>query len=70
MDARRLVTIVGTEGLTELDRLFLRFSEEFEKRFVGQGVENRSIDDTLDLGAELLGILPEKEIPGVAKAVK
>ncbi len=70
VDARRLVTIVGEEGLTELDKKFLHFSEEFEKRFIGQGEENRSIDETLDLGAELLSILPEKEIAGVAKKVK
>jgi V/A-type H+-transporting ATPase subunit B len=70
VDARRLVTIVGEEGLTELDKKFLHFSEEFEKRFIGQGEENRSIDETLDLGEELLSILPEKEIVGVAKKVK
>ncbi|MBI5586848.1 MAG: V-type ATP synthase subunit B [Deltaproteobacteria bacterium] len=69
-DVRRLVTIVGEEGMTELDRKFLTFSEEFEKRFIGQGAGNRTIDETLDLGAELLSILPEREIAGVARKVK
>lgn len=65
IDVRRLVTIVGEEGLTDLDRRYLSFSDEFEKRFIGQGMEDRSIEMTLDLGLELLGILPERELAGI-----
>lgn len=61
MDVRRLVTIVGEEGLSDLDRRYLGFADEFERKFVGQGVEDRSIDETLDLGLELLKTVPERE---------
>jgi V/A-type H+-transporting ATPase subunit B len=59
---RRLVAVVGEEGLTQVDRLYLSFSDEFERRFIGQGEERRTIDETLDLGLELLKILPEREL--------
>ncbi len=59
MDVRRLVTIVGEEGLTELDKTYLSFADEFERRFIGQGGAERTIDETLDLGSELL-----KRVPG------
>lgn len=65
MDVRRLVTIVGEEGLSDLDRRYLAFSDEFEKRFVGQGSADRSIEETLDLGMELLRSVPERE--GIAR---
>ena len=61
MDVRRLVTIVGEEGLSDLDRKYLAFAEEFERRFVGQGESDRSIEETLDLGLELLKSVPERE---------
>jgi len=61
MDVRRLVTIVGEEGLSDLDRKYLAFADEFERKFVGQGEADRSIDETLDLGLELLKSVPERE---------
>jgi len=61
-DTRRLATIVGEEGLTELDRLYLRFVEEFEKVFINQGDTERSIGDSLDLGWRLLSLLPRREL--------
>lgn len=61
MDVRRLVTIVGEEGLSELDRKYLAFADEFERKFIGQGEADRSIDETLDLGLELLKSVPERE---------
>lgn len=61
MDVRRLVTIVGEEGLSDLDRRYLAFADEFERKFVGQGEADRSIDETLDLGLELLKSVPERE---------
>ena len=62
-DVRNLVAVVGEEALTERDKKFLAFAENFEKEFVVQGRdENRSIEETLDLGWKLLDILPENEL--------
>ena len=62
-DVRSLVAVVGEEALSERDRLNLRFADVFEERFVNQGVdENRTIEQTLDLGWELLSMLPEGEL--------
>jgi V/A-type H+-transporting ATPase subunit B len=62
-DVRSLVAVVGEEALSERDRLNLKFAEIFEERFVTQGVdENRTIEQTLNLGWELLGVLPEGEL--------
>ena len=61
IDVRRLVTIVGEEGLSDLDRRYLAFADEFERKFIGQGEADRSIDETLDLGLELLKTVPERE---------
>jgi len=58
-DLRGLVAIVGKEALSERDRKFLDFADSFEDRFVRQGKdEDRTIDQTLDLGWELLSALP------------
>jgi len=60
---RDLVAVVGEEALTERDRAYLRFADEFEKRFVSQGKdEDRSIEETLDIAWELLTILPREEL--------
>lgn len=61
-DVRRLLAVVGLEGLAELERTYLEFADEFERKFVGQGEAARSIDETLDLGRELLQMLPESEL--------
>jgi V/A-type H+-transporting ATPase subunit B len=62
-DMRDLVAVVGEEALTSRDRRFLEFSDEFEKRFVTQSKdEDRSIEETLDLGWDLLSTLPEGEL--------
>ena len=58
--ARDLTRIVGEVGLSEEERLYLKFANEFETRLVRQGeFENRTIEQTLDIAWELLGILPE-----------
>jgi len=60
---RDLVAVVGEEALTDRDRAYLRFADEFEKRFVSQGKdEDRSIEETLDIAWELLTILPREEL--------
>ncbi|MEE9613588.1 MAG: V-type ATP synthase subunit B [Thermodesulfobacteriota bacterium] len=61
-DTRRLVAIVGEEGLTELDRLYLKFADSFEGKFIGQGEEERGIEETLTLGREILSVLPATEL--------
>lgn len=67
-DLRSLSAVVGEEALSATDRRFLRLADEFEKRFVQQGpYENRDIETTLDLGWELLSILPEEELKRVKK---
>jgi V/A-type H+-transporting ATPase subunit B len=62
-DARSLASVIGEEELSDTDKLYLRFGTLFEQEFVNQGSnENRSIDETLDLGWKLLTILPREEL--------
>lgn len=62
-DARELMTILGEAALSETDLLYAGFAEEFEKRYISQGFNtNRDIEETLDLGWELLSILPISEL--------
>ncbi|MBR2716590.1 MAG: V-type ATP synthase subunit B, partial [Oscillospiraceae bacterium] len=62
-DARELTTILGESALSPTDRLYAKFADEFEKRYVAQGYEeNRDIRQTLDLGWKLLSILPRSEL--------
>ena len=60
---KELMSILGEAALSENDLLYAKFADEFEKRYVAQGAdENRSVFETLDLGWELLSILPEAEL--------
>ena len=62
-EAKELMTILGEAALSDDDKLYAKFAEEFEKRYVSQGNEtNRSIEETLTIGWELLSILPEREL--------
>ena len=62
-DAKELMTILGEAALSETDLLYAEFAEEFEKRYVSQGFDaNREIEETLDIGWELLLILPISEL--------
>ena len=62
-DAKELMTILGESALSDDDKLYAKFAEQFELRYVSQGNEtNRSIQETLDLGWELLSILPTREL--------
>ena len=62
-DAKELMTILGEAALSEDDKLYAKFAEEFEKVYVGQGNStNRSIEETLNIGWELLSILPVREL--------
>ncbi len=65
-EARELSVILGEAALSEEDKLFVKFSDEFEDRFIRQGeYEDRSIEETLSLGWELLKILPRSELKRV-----
>lgn len=62
-DARSLASVIGEEELSETDRAYMRFGALFEEHFLNQGFdENRSIDETLDLGWDLLCSLPRGEL--------
>ncbi|HDD26841.1 MAG TPA: V-type ATP synthase subunit B [Acidilobales archaeon] len=65
---RELTMIVGTEGLSERDRKYLVFADRFEREFINQGeYERRTIEETLDIGWELLAILPEEELSKISE---
>ncbi len=65
-DLRSLSAVVGEEALTEIDRKYLRFADSFEQKFIKQGKdEDRSIEQTIDLGWELLAVLPVEELKRV-----
>lgn len=62
-EARALASVIGEDELSPIDKKYLQFGTAFEDRFLAQGVdENRSIIKTLELGWELLGILPKEEL--------
>lgn len=62
-DARALASVIGEDELSPLDKIYLKFGQEFEHRFVGQDVhENRTILETLNIGWALLGMLPREEL--------
>ena len=60
---KELMSILGEAALSATDLLYAKFADEFERRYVSQGTdENRSIEETLNLGWELLSILPKAEL--------
>ena len=60
---RNLAAIIGEEELSELDRSYLRFGEKLESEFLAQGEhEERTIEQTLDLGWKVLSVLPREEL--------
>ena len=62
-ESKELATILGEAALSETDRIYAHFAEEFEKEYVSQGFNaNRNIEETLDLGWKLLKILPKSEL--------
>ncbi|MEM0143286.1 MAG: V-type ATP synthase subunit B [Candidatus Parvarchaeum sp.] len=62
-ELRSLTEIVGEDALSKIDKQYLHFAEEFENRFIKQGFnEDRSIEDTLDLGWELLSMIDKSEM--------
>ena len=62
-EARNLASVIGEDELSPIDKKYLEFGKEFEARYIGQGMEeNRTIEETLDLGWELLRMLPREEL--------
>ena len=66
-EQRRVAAIVGEEGISPVDRQYVAFAGEFERRFLHQGGQSRSIAQTLDMGWELLTLLPENELVRVTR---
>ena len=68
-ESKELSAILGEAALSDTDKLYAKFAEQFEKLYVNQGFEtDRPIEETLDLGWELLKILPESELKRIRKA--
>jgi len=68
-EAKELAAILGEAALTEADKKFSRFADEFESRYISQGEEeDRTIEETLNLGWELLSLLPRAELKRVRDA--
>ncbi len=66
-DAKELMVILGESALTEIDKLYAKFADEFEKKYVSQGYSaDRSIEETLEIGWELLRILPRSELKRIS----
>ncbi|WP_405342376.1 V-type ATP synthase subunit B [Ruminococcus sp.] len=66
IDARSLASVIGEEELSDTDKKYIEFGRQFENTFVNQGfTENRSIDQSLDLGWKLLSTLPREELDRV-----
>jgi V/A-type H+-transporting ATPase subunit B len=62
-ECKELSAILGQAALSDVDKLYAKFADEFEKQYVSQGFEtDRSIEDTLNLGWKLLSILPKSEL--------
>lgn len=61
--AKELAVVLGESALSDVDKIYAKFAERFEKEYVNQGFSvNRSIEETLDLGWELLSMLPRTEL--------
>ncbi len=62
-EAKELSVILGESALSDTDKIYAKFADEFEKRYVSQGYyTDRSIEETLNIGWELLSILPKTEL--------
>lgn len=69
-DAKELMVILGEAALTDMDKLYAKFADEFEMRYVSQGYQtDRGIRETLDIGWDLLRILPRSELKRIDDAL-
>ena len=67
VDIRKLVAIIGEDALTETDRKYLEFADAFERYFLNQGDQNRSIEESLNLSWALLSMLPASALSRISK---
>ncbi len=66
-DCKELMIILGEAALTDIDKLYAKFAEEFEEEYVSQGNDtDRSIEETLNIGWKLLSILPRSELKRIS----
>ena len=66
-EAKELMVVLGEAALTDTDKLYAQFADAFEQEYVSQGYRtDRSIEETLDLGWKLLGILPRSELKRIS----
>ncbi len=69
-DAKSLASVIGEDELSPIDKKYLEFGKAFEAKFLTQGIhENRSMNETLDLGWELLSMLPKSELDRVSDEI-
>lgn len=69
-EVKELAVVLGESSLNDADKAHLRFAEAYEKEFIQQGFyENRSLNESLDLGWKLLGMLPRNELKRVKKSL-
>jgi len=67
-DVRALASVIGEEELGTVDQKYLQFGRAFEREFINQtATENRSIEETLDIGWRLLSLLPHEELTRVSR---
>ena len=67
IDLRRLVAITGEDALSENDKLYLAFADDFERHFISQGDAERSIEESLQIGWALLSTLPKSELTRLSR---
>ena len=66
-DAKELMAVLGEAALSDVDKIYAEFAEAFEQKYVSQGYETeRSIEETLNIGWELLSILPKSELKRIS----
>ena len=69
-EAKELMVVLGEAALTEIDKLYAKFADAFEKEYVSQGYNtDRSIEETLDIGWKLLELLPRSELKRISDAL-
>jgi V/A-type H+-transporting ATPase subunit B len=68
-EAQELAVILGEAALSDMDKVYFQFADTFEKEYVSQGdYENRTIEETLDLGWKLLSVFPTAELKRIRQA--
>lgn len=67
MKLRQLASIAGEDSLSDRDRLYLRFADTFEQKFINQGDKRRTIEETLSIGWEVLKIIPKTDLNRISK---